>query len=287
MRSALLLLPLLALSAGADPPAWRFKAGDRHVYRCRASYDFTQTRVKDGREVYCSAPQVEEMTLQATVLATGDDGAARIEFEVIAERIATTWADTGAEAEWDSAKDKDVCPGLERYAAKMGHRFTAVIGPDGAVRETKGARWPERSNLPAKERASKAERSAAETTRDPTSAEGWLQLIFGTTPREEAAWERTFDLPGAERFAFEPDGSEKVGAAACTRTAFETAEKKADGTEVPKERRRRGHSSFSRELGRMLEVELAGAEEAVRYKPGKLGRIEWTVELVKFTAAPK
>ncbi|MCC6741271.1 MAG: hypothetical protein IT452_19675 [Planctomycetia bacterium] len=284
---ALLLLPLLALPAAADPPAWKFRAGERYVYRCRASYGFTQTRVKDGKEVFCSAPQVEEMTLQATVLATGDDGAARLEFEVVAERIATTWADTGAEAEWDSAKDRDVCPGLERYAAKMGHKFTAVIGPDGAVRETKGARWPERSNLPAKERASKAERSAAETTRDPTGAEGWLQLIFGTTPREEAGWERTFDLPEAERFVLKADGTERAGGAACLRTEIETAAKKADGTEMPKERRRRGSSSFARELGRMMKVELAGAEEAVRYKPGKLGRIEWTVELAKFVAAPK
>lgn len=285
MRFTFFLL-LLAGPAAADPPSWRFKTGDKLIYECRSAYDFTQTRVKDGKEIFCSAPQVEETTLQATVLATGDDGAARIEFEVLAERIESTWADTGASCSWDSAKDKaEVCPGLERYAAIFGHKFTAVIGPDGKIRETSGAKWPKACRLAQKERASKGERSAADTTRDPTSAEAWLQLIFGTTPTGEEAWKRTFDLPDAEAFALKPDGQDKVGSATCMRVAFETEEKQPEGVVVPAERRRKGHASFSPASGRMLRVELEGAEESKRYKPGKFGRIEWKVELKKVTEA--
>lgn len=82
-----------------------------------------------------------------------------------------------------------------------------------------------------------------------------------------------------------PDGAEKVGTAACVRTEFETEAKGPGGTEIPEERRRKGHASFSRETGRMMKVELEGAEEAKLYKPGKFGRIEWKVELVKVTEA--
>lgn len=285
MKRRLLFL-LLALPAAADPPAWKFKAGEKLVFACRASYDFTQTRIKDGKLVYCSAPQVEEMTLQATVLATGDDGAARLEFEVLSEKIDSTWGDTGARAVWDSAKDKtEVCPGFERYAAIFGHKFTAIVGPDGAIRESKGAQWPVKTALAEKPRVSKGEESAAKTTREPTSAEGWLQLIFGTTPREEKTWTKTFDLPEPETFVMKPDGADKVGSAACVRTEFETDTKGPDGKEIPEERRRKGHASFSRETGRMMKVELEGAEEATLYKPGKFGRIEWKVELVKVTEA--
>lgn len=283
----LLIALLAALPAAAEAPAWRFKAGEKLVFSCKAEYTFTQTRVKDGKEIFCSAPQVEEMTLQATVLATGDDGAARIEFEVLAEKIDSTWADTGIRAVWDSATDKDVCPGFERYAVIFGHKFTALIGPDGAIRETKNAAWPKTCPLPCKERTSKGERSAAETTRDPTTPQGWLELIFGSTPQDKASWKRTWDLPDAEEFDAKAAGSDHAGGASCIATAFETAPKQPGGVEVPPEHRRKGKSSFSAATGRMMRVELQGAEEARRYKPGKYGRIAWNVELKKVVPPEK
>ncbi|MBI2920745.1 MAG: hypothetical protein HYY18_06625 [Planctomycetes bacterium] len=277
----ILFLALSLPAAAQDAPSWRFRAGDRFTWECRSEYTFSSMRTRDGVTSRVTSPQVEALTVVADVESVGDDGAARLAFEVTALSIDAVWHDTGMRARWDSKEDKDVVAGFVRYAAIVGHRFRALIAADGAIRELDGGEWPKDRDLPRKKRTSQGEEKAADTARDPTPARTWLELMFATTPRREAAWEKLLVVPAPEAFAFAADGRDKAGPHDCARTKFGTRAKAEDGKEVPVENRKKGRSWWSGRMGAVVKAEVEGREEAVRYRPGEYGEVRAEVEMKK------
>ena len=109
--------------------------------------------------------------------------------------------------------------GYLRWASMIGHKFDAVIGADGSVRELKDKDWPSDATKSAD--VPKGETKASKDHLDPTSKQAWLELIFATAPRERA-WVNEFHLPIPEKMDFAPDGREAVGAETCARVKFDT-----------------------------------------------------------------
>ena len=287
MRLSLVLaaLALAPLDIAAEDPAWRFRPGTVFIWECRAESTFTSVRTfKDGVTRTVASPSVCTLTLSATVESVGDDGGARLAFEVTRVEMDALWHDTGARAKWDSRKDRDVVPGFTRYAAIAGHRFTALVGGDGEIREMKGSEWPAESDLPRKKNASQGEENAAATMRDPDPARTWLDLIFATAPRAGAAWSVSLNLPGTETLDASPGGRDRVDGAECAVVKLESPK---EGKEAPPvSKRRHGRAWFSASAGCLVKVELAGVEEAARYKPGSEQQIKWSASLKSRTEGP-
>lgn len=273
-----LLLTLAVTSLASAEPRWRFKPGDTLVWECRSEYEFSSDRTnKDGETRRVDSPTVETLTLEAAVEAVGDDGSARLRFKAAAVSIDAVWHDTGRRARWDSRKDRDVIPGFDRYAAIVGHEFSALVGPDGAIRELEGDAWPKTSVWKQADHRSLGEDHAAETAHDPTPARAWLDLVFATTPREKREWSAELRFPDPEPYAFRADGKDRAEGHDCRLVKFDSPEKAINGADVPKEDRRAGRAWFSEKAGVTVKAELSGRQEAERYRPGRFGQIRWTV----------
>jgi len=219
-------------------------------------------------------PQWETVTLQALVTAIGDDGAARIAFTVQAVRIETRFDDSGAHAIWDSAKSPTTeLAGFKRYEAVLGHRFEAVIGADGEIRELAGADWP--AAAPARTaKVDEREALAANVTHAPTPARAWLDMIFTLTPSGEDAWERSVEIPDAEILSLRADSPEQVAGYNCVRAKAKSRDRKhivavPRGSDVGdialrmcRETAKTGHSWFSPKSGCMVKAELKASTES-------------------------
>jgi hypothetical protein len=175
-----------------------------------------------------------------------------------------------------------------RYAALVGHRFEALVGPDGVIKELKKSEWPKDRDVAQSPDASLGEKRAAETTRDPTPARLWLDLIFATAPRAQARWAIRLVPRDAIEVEAAPDGRDRAGGMDCARTKFETPKRReGEREDVPAEKRLKGRSWFSAAAGATVKAEAEGREEAVRYREGAYGKIRWEVELKKKVEAGK
>jgi hypothetical protein len=278
MRPYLLLFLIPAL-AHAGEPAWRFKPGTVFTWECRAESTFSSMRTfKDGSTRLVASPSSCTLTFQARVTAVGDDGSGRLDFEVKRVVLDATWHDTGAQAEWDSRTDKTVVPGFRRYAAMAGHRFSGLIGGDGKILELAGSAWPKTCELPPKERASKGEENAASTMRDPDPARTWLDMVFAGAPRAEKAWTVPFNVPGLLNMSAAPGGHARAQGTMCDVVALESG--KEEG------KPRKGRVWFAREPGCVLQSEMEGDEDAVRYRAGIDQRVRWTAKLTSREEGP-
>jgi hypothetical protein len=296
----------LAPTACAGDPAWQFKPGQTFTYECTSEFHYvmsaaTQALAGNGQSLEMGTttedPQWEAVTLKATVLNVGDDGSARIQFEVVGVRIETRFDSSGDHAVWDSSKDKETdLVGYKQYQAILGHKFSAIIGPDGKTREIKMGEWPRIDTTGMKpNRKNEREERAAGATHRPTPTHAWLDLMFHTAPSDKAEFERTLRMPQDEKLAFRNDGSETVGKYACAKMAFRSPDKergvkpedlKGKGGDVQdvamalvEATQKKGTVWFSRKAGCLVKVEMEGATEM-----GSGGSIirthfKWGVEL--------
>lgn len=308
MRSVFAAAALaLAIPAFAGEPAWHFKPGQTFTYECQSEFHYVAQAntaalagpgTQGGRTTTTEDPQWETVTLKATVLAVGDDGAARIEFVVDGVKIETRFDSSGDHAEWDSSKDKTTdIVGYKRFEAIIGHKFQAIVGADGSIREMKNGAWPKMDTTglkPAKK--NEREERAATATHDPTPSEAWLNMIFCTAPEEKESWKRTLKLGGDENLSVKLDGKETVGKYACVRSKMESSDKnravKAEDLKVApgggvaeiamalvNACEKKGMSWFSRQAGCLVKVELEGATEQSSGRDTIRTHFKWNVEL--------
>lgn len=223
-------------------------------------------------------PQWETVTLTALVTAVGDDGSARLAFSVDGVRIETRFDDTGAQSAWDS-KDKSAArfEGHLAYQAIVGHKFEAIIGADGSIRELSGAAWPAAAGA-AEEvtRKTRREASAANATHAPTPARVWMEMLFTITPTGGDQWERTVLMPEAEVLSLRADSPEVAGGQQCVRAKARSRDREhaVDGAKLAfnmkdgdiamrmcVEAQKLGHSWFSPALGCLVKSEMKSSSE--------------------------
>lgn len=300
---AALAATVLAVPAAADP-VWRFKPGQTYTYDCSTEWHYVNRAASmagngESSGTTTEDPQWETVTLNATVVAVGDDGSARINFVVQAVKIETRFDSSGVHAEWDSTKNKatDIV-GFKRYEAIVGHKFQAVIGADGSVKEIKNGSWP-RENTEGLKALKKNEREeiAAAATHDPTPVEAWLNLVFATAPATGGEWQRTLKMPAEEKLGVKANGRESVGKHhSCFKSKWESigknravkpADLKLDGPSdvadialaLVNACEKKGDTWFSTELGCTVKVELEGATEHSSGRETLITSMKWGVEL--------
>lgn len=302
---------LLAPPAWAGDGPWQFKPGNTYTWDCTTEFHYLQQGMttalagngRGGQEggTTTEDPQWETVTLKAVVLAVGDDGAGRLEFTVEAVHIKTRFDSSGDNAEWDSRRSNETdILAFKRYQALRGHRFTAVINPDGTLREVRKAEWPTIDTAGMKPaRKNEREERAAGATHDPTDPHVWLNLIFGTTPEARAEWTRTLKLPEDEKLACKSDNTEQVGKYLCARSKLKSSDKEravkpedvivkggSGGGGVGdyaialcKAAQKKGTAWFSRQAGCMVKVEIEGATEQGDATQVTRTHFKWGVEL--------
>lgn len=275
-------------TAAARPGPWNFRPGQAYEYTCHTDFAYSNGSYTRTYKNPCgsgnltetiekSTKQSETIDLRATVKAVGDDGAARLTFEVLRAQVDATDGDSGVTVAWDSRTQKLPPEGYLRWASLVGHKFDAIIGADGAVRELKDPDWPTDAikslNMP------KAEIKASKDHHDPAAKKTWLELIFSTAPQQKA-WVNEFHFPIPEKMDFAPDGRERLDSETCPRVKFDTQEHPANPADaMPKERHKRGESWWSGRYVATWKAECRGVDEAKLYKPGLMGTIAWTVQL--------
>ncbi|MCE9584982.1 MAG: hypothetical protein K8T20_21025 [Planctomycetes bacterium] len=281
------LLAGLALAATADdtvvrPGPWAFRPGQTYTYEAKTEFAYSNGsyEVDTGCGKYKgekTTHQVETLQLKATVTAVGDDGAARITFEVVSVAVEANDGEGGVKADWDSHAKGLPQEGYLRWASIAGHKFDAIIAPDGVIRELANPDWPTSATKSA-DRPS-METKASKNHRDPTSKKAWLELIFGTAPQAKLAVTK-MHLPIPEMMEIKPDGAGQCAGDMCSKVKLGTQDKPESAADfTPPELRKRGESWWSPKAGSVVRVELSGAEEAKLYKAGLLGTVKWTIEL--------
>ncbi|MEK7467827.1 MAG: hypothetical protein AAB074_10475 [Planctomycetota bacterium] len=310
VTSFALAAALLSVPAYAGDGPWQFKPGTTFTWECNTEFHYLQqglTRAMggNGREttngVTTEDPQWETITLKATVLAVGDDGAGRIEFEVAAIRIKTRFESSGVDAEWDSTKNKETdILGFKRYQAILGHKVTAIVNTDGSFRDLKGTEWPTLNTAGMKPlKKNEREEVAAGATHDPTDVHVWLNLIFGTTPMGKAEYEKTLQLPEDEKLSWKSDNTEQVGAYLCSKAKVKSTDKEravkpedviikggSGGGGVGdyaialcKAAQKKGTVWYSKKEGCLVKVEMEGATELAAAGSVTRTHFKWGVEL--------
>jgi hypothetical protein len=310
------LSPSLALAAVlftapafAGDPVWQFKPGQTLTYECTTEFHYLQQGMTVARGGHGGTgggtttedPQWETVTLKATVLAVGDDGAARLEFAVSAVHIETRFDSSGDHADWDSTKSKETdIVAFKRYQSILGHKFQAIVNLDGTLREVKNAEWGSVDTTGMKPlKKNEREERAASATHDPTDPHVWLALIFGTTPEGKAEWTKTLALPQDEKLAFKADNTETVGKYLCALTKVKSEDKEravkpedivvkggSGGGGVGdyaialcKAAQKKGEVWFSREAGCLVKLKIMGATELMDAAVMTRTHFKWGVEL--------
>ncbi|MCE9582122.1 MAG: hypothetical protein K8T20_06345 [Planctomycetes bacterium] len=306
---------LAATPAFAGDPVWQFKPGQTFTWECTTEFHYLQQGMtiarggNGGREGGTTEdPQWETLTLKATVLAVGDDGAARLEFAVAAMHVETRFDSSGDHADWDSTKSKETdIVAFKRYQAMLGHKFQAIVNLDGTLRDIKNAEWPtiDTTGMKPTKKNERDER-AASATHDPTDPHVWLTLIFGTTPEGKAEYTKTLQLPQDEKLTFKADNSETVGKYLCSLVQVKSQDKEravkpedllvksgSGGGGVGdyaialcKAAQKKGSIWFSRQAGCLVKVEITGATELADARVMTRTHFKWGVELKErgFTA---
>jgi hypothetical protein len=281
------LLGAFALGALADdtvarPGPWVFRPGQTYTYEAKTEFvynngEYTVSVCGQDYKGEKVTKQLETLSLKATVTAIGDDGAARITFEVLTVAVEAKDGEAGMDAEW-SSRGKALPPaGYLRWASIAGHKFEAIIAPDGAIRELANPDWPTTATKAA-DRPS-METKASKNHRDPTSKTAWLELIFWTAPQAKVRNSK-MHLPIPELMEMKPDGNGQCAGDLCTKVKLGTQDKPENAADfTPPELRKRGEAWWSPKAGATAKVELTGNEEAKLYKAGLLGVVKWSVEL--------
>lgn len=309
--STVALAALLAAPAFAGEPSWPFHPGQTYTWECTTEFHYLQQgmtravagngRTTQGGGTTTEDPQWETVTLKATVVAVGDDGAARLQFEVAGVDIKTRFDSSGDNGEWDSSKGKttDII-GFKRYEAILGHKFSVVVNADGSLREAKDTEWPRIDTTSMKPlKKNEREEKAAGATHDPTDVHVWLNLIFGTTPTAAAEWKKTLALPEDEKLLCKADGTETIGKYLCVKTKLKSEDKEravkpedivvkggSGGGGVGdyaialcKAAQKKGTVWFSRQAGCTVKVEVEGATELADAGFMTRTHFKWGVEL--------
>ncbi len=310
-KTSVALAALLGVPAFAGDPVWQFKPGNTYTWDCSTEFHYLQQGMtvamggngRGGQEggTTTEDPQWETVTLRATVLAVGDDGAGRLEFTVQAVHIETRFDSSGDHADWDSSKAKETdIVAFKRYQAIVGHKFSAIVNADGTLREVKNSEWPAIDTTgmkPAKK--NEREEKAAGATHDPTSASVWLNLIFGTTPENKGEWTRTLKLPEDEKLSCKADNTEQVGKFLCSKSRVRSSDKEravkpedvlvkggSGGGGVGdyaialcKAAQKKGTIWFSKQAGCLVKVEMEGATELAEAGQTTRTHFKWGVEL--------
>jgi hypothetical protein len=301
---------LLAAPAYAGDGPWQFRPGSTFTWECTTEFHYLQqglTRAMGGNGQTIGGgtttgdPQWETVTLKATVLAVGDDGAGRLEFEIAAVHIETRFDQSGEHADWDSSKDKETdLVGFKRYQAIVGHKFTAIVNTDGTFREMSGTEFPvvkTAGMTPLKK--NEREEKAAGATHDPTDVHVWLGLIFGTAPQASEEYDIKLHLPNDELFSLKSDRTEQVNKHLCSKAAIKSSDKErgvkvedliqkagAGGTSLGdfaialcRAAQKKGTVWFSRKEGCLVQLEMEGATEFGDGRTVTRTHFKWGVEL--------
>jgi len=311
MSSLALAAALLGVPAYAGDGPWQFKPGTTFTWECKTEFHYLQQGMTqamggnggltEGGTTTTEDPQWETVTLKATVLAVGDDGAGRLEFCIEAVHIETRFDSSGIHADWDSTKDKETdIVGFKRYQAIVGHKFTAIVNTDGTLRELKGSELPTIDTAGMKPtKKNERDEKAAAATHDPTDLHVWLNLIFGTTPEGKAEYVKTLQLPQDEKLSWKSDNTEQVGKYLCSKAKVKSTDK--ERAVKPEDvlvkggsgggglgdyaialctaAQKKGTIWFCKKEGCLVKVEMEGATELAAAGAMTRTHFKWGVEL--------